>query len=172
MAGLPSIRKTCTPRDDVLTGGLSDDHFAAQLDQIVRDPGGYPVYGDPEEFFAVTYPTEGLRRLLDSTFARLSGKKAADSEHGVMRFETSFGGGKTHGLIAVYHLAQGARPSSIDEFMDPKHLPDSCQVAAVVADSLDAVTGAEFGGHTTYTMWGAIAAQLGDAAWERTQGQR
>ncbi len=114
MAQLPSIKTTCTPRDDVLRGGLSDDHFAAQLDQIVCDPAGYAVYGDPDEFFAVTYPTEGLRRLLESTFARLSGKKVRDSEHGVMRFETSFGGGKTHGLIAVHHLAKGARPDQSD----------------------------------------------------------
>jgi len=166
MAQLPSIKTTCTPREDVLRGGLSDDHFAAQLDQIVRDPAGYPVYGDPDEFFAVTYPTDGLKRLLESTFARLSGKKALDSEHGVMRFETSFGGGKTHGLIAVYHLAKGARPDRLDEFMDPAFLPDECRVAAVVADSLDAVAGAESEGHATYTMWGAIAAQLGDDAWE------
>lgn len=167
LTALPSIRTTCTPRDDVLEGGLSDDHFAAQLDQIVRDPAGYPVYGDPDQFFAATYPTEGLRLLLESTFGRMSGHKTKASEHGVMRFETSFGGGKTHGLIAVYHLAQGARPKNLDEFMDPSILPDSCQVAAVVADSLDAVAGAEFDGHSTLTMWGAIAAQLGDEAWSK-----
>jgi len=169
MGQLPSIKTTCMPRTDVLEGGLSDDHFAAQLDQIVRDPAGYPVYGDPDDFFAVTYPTNGLRRLLESTFARLAGKKARDSEHGVMRFETSFGGGKTHGLIAVYHVAKGAKPNNLDEFMDASLLPDACQVAAVVADSLDAVAGADFNGHNTLTMWGAIAAQLGDDAWSRLQ---
>jgi hypothetical protein len=82
MAGLPSIATTCTPRPDVLRGVLSDDHFAAQLDQIVRNPEGYEVYGDPNAFFAVTYPTEGLRRLLESTFARLAGKRARDLETG------------------------------------------------------------------------------------------
>lgn len=169
MGQLRPIRETCTPREDVLRGGLSDDHFAAQLDQIVRDPGGYAAYGDPEQFFSVTYPTGGLKRLLESTFARLSGGKARDSEHGVMRFETSFGGGKTHGLIAVYHLANGARPDGIAEFLDPTYLPDRCQVGAVVADSLDAVAGAEFNGHNTFTMWGAIAAQLGDDAWARIE---
>jgi hypothetical protein len=47
-------------REDVLRGGLSDDHFAAQLDQIVRNPAGYAAYGDPTQFFAVTWPTAGL----------------------------------------------------------------------------------------------------------------
>ena len=141
MAELKPITQTCTPRADVLAGGLSDNHFAAQLDQVVRDPGAYPVYGDPTEFFAITYPTAGLRDLLTRTFGRLSGAKVPGAEHGLIRSETSFGGGKTHGLVGVYHLATGARPLSIGEFVDPALLPDDCQVAGVVADTLDPVNG-------------------------------
>lgn len=57
LPGLASITQTCTPRPDVVGGGLADNHFAAQLDQVVRNPSGYPIYGDPNEFFAITYPT-------------------------------------------------------------------------------------------------------------------
>lgn len=149
------------PREDVRAGQLTDAHFAAQLDQIVRDPAAYPVYGDPEKFFEITYPTSGLKRLLSRVFGRLSGAKVEGAEHGVVRSETSFGGGKTHGLIAVYHLATGARPSNLAEFIDPSLLPDECQIAAVVGDALDPVTGVETNGVTAHTIWGEIAAQLG-----------
>jgi predicted AAA+ superfamily ATPase len=168
VAVLRTITETCEPRADVLAGGLTDAHFAAQLDQVVRSPEKYPVYGDPTEFFAITFPTKGLRDLLSSTFGRLSGQAGhvEGAEHGVVRFQTSFGGGKTHGLIAAYHLAQGARPIGVEEFVDPSLLPDVCRVAAVVGDSLDPLSGLEVNGHRVQTMWGAIAAQLGDEAWE------
>jgi predicted AAA+ superfamily ATPase len=105
---LRPITETWIPRPDVLGGHLADNHFAAQLDQVVRDPASYPVYGNPDQFFSLTYPTLGLTRLLSRTFGRLSGNPVEGSEHGVVRLETSFGGGKTHSLMAVYHLAKGA----------------------------------------------------------------
>lgn len=158
------ITQTCKPRVDVLQGGLADNHFAAQLDEVVRNPGGYPVYGDPTEFFQLTYPTQGLKDLLARTFGRLTGAKVEGAQHGVIRSETSFGGGKTHSLIAVYHLARGARPLNIHEFIDPVLLPESSQVAAVVADTLDPLNGLETNGIVTHTLWGEMGAQLGPDA--------
>jgi hypothetical protein len=158
------VRAHCTPRPDVLGGGLTDAHFAAQLDRIVRAPGNYPAYGDPSAFFDLTFPTRGLKELLQRTFGRISGSKVPGSEHGLIRSETSFGGGKTHGLIAVYHLAKGARPSNLKEFIDPTLLPASCQIAALVGDQLDPVNGVSTGGRTTFTLWGEIGAQLVEAA--------
>ncbi|NLG54354.1 MAG: hypothetical protein GX542_01680, partial [Rhodococcus sp.] len=96
-SALVALRTTCTPRDDVVSGGLADNHFAAQLDKVVRDATHYPVYGDPDAFFALTYPTSGLRTLLTKTFGRVSGAKGIAAENGVLRPTTSFGGGKTHG---------------------------------------------------------------------------
>ena len=167
MAELRSITETCRPRADVLAGGLSDNHFAAQLDQVVRNPADYPVYGDPTEFFALTYPTAGLRDLLTRTFGRLSGAKVPGAEHGLIRSETSFGGGKTHSLMAVYHLATGARPLFISEFVDPALLPDDCQVAGVVADTLDPVNGLVTKGMRSFALWGEMGAQLGVEAFEK-----
>ena len=168
---LASIVDTCVPRDEVLGGGLVDKHFAAQLDQVIRRAVGYHDYADPDSFFKLTHPTKGLRDLLAGTFARLSDNASAapSAEHAVYRYETSFGGGKTHGLIALWHLASGARPPNIDEFIDPALLPDECAVAAVVGDSLDPINGLTTDGVTTFTMWGEIARQLGDDAWATVQ---
>lgn len=170
MSELASIRETCTPRADVLAGGLVDKHFAAQLDQVVSGASGYEAYADAELFFELTFPTRGLRDLLAGTFARLSGRPGAtpSAEHAVYRYETSFGGGKTHGLIALWHLAAGARPANVAEFVDPGLLPSACQAAAVVGDNLDPVNGQRgHDGVTTWTLWGEIARQFGPAAWER-----
>lgn len=159
---LKPLRETCTARADVLAGGFSDNHFAAQLDKIVRDPGNYPVYGDPEQFFAITYPTSGLKALLTKVFGRVTGAKGTAGENGVLRSETSFGGGKTHGLTAVYHVAKGARPAALSNFIDAQYLPDGAvQVAAMVGDSLDPSAGLITNGHTSFTLWGEMAAQLG-----------
>ena len=169
MSELASIRETCTPRSDVLAGGLVDKHFAAQLDQVVRRAAGYEAYADAEHFFELTFPTKGLRDLLTGTFARLSGRAdvTPSAEHAVYRYETSFGGGKTHGLIALWHLAAGARPANVAEFVDSDLLPPVCGGAAVVGDTLDPVNGLrDTDGVTTWTLWGEIARQLGPAAWE------
>lgn len=160
------LRTVCEAREDVLAGGLTDNHFAAQLDKVLRDPEQYPVYGNPDEFFAITYPTTGLRKLLTKTFGRVSGAKGVASENGILRPTTSFGGGKTHGLTAVYHLAKGARPSGLDEFLDTSVLPGGpVQVAALVGDALDPIAGVTTNGHRTVTLWGEMAAQLGDDAY-------
>jgi len=157
----------CVPREDVLQGGLADNHFAAQLDKVVRDPDHYPLYGDAETFFAQTYPTSGLKALLTKVFGRVTGAPGVAGETGVLRPTTSFGGGKTHGLTAVYHLALGNRPQNIEEFLEPSLLPEGpVQVAALVGDALDPTAGVETDGHRTFTLWGEMAAQLGNSALE------
>ena len=164
-SALVPLRAVCRARDDVLVGGLADNHFAAQLEKVVRDPAHYPVYGDPDQFFAQTYPTSGLRTLLTKTFGRLTGATGPAGENGVLRPTTSFGGGKTHGLTAVYHVAKGARPANLTEFIDPALLPDGpVQVAALVGDALDPVAGIVTDGIRTFTLWGEMAAQIGAEA--------
>ena len=195
MTELAPIADTCQPRADVLAGGLEGKHFAAQLDQVIRNPDDYASYADAESFFALTYPTEGLKELLAGTFARFTppdygpgpdtpanlsaptstpaqaSPRPPAAEHAVYRYETSFGGGKTHGLIALWHLARGSRPANVGEFIDPALLPDpeKCQVAAVSGLSLDPINGLTTGAVTTHTLWGEIARQLGPEAWRRIQ---
>lgn len=165
MALVP-LRLACDAREDVLAGGLTGNHFAAQLDKVVRAPEDYPVYGDADEFFAITYPTTGLRALLTRAFGRVTGAKGVAGENGILRPTTSFGGGKTHDLTAIYHLAKGSRPADLASFMDTSVLPGGpVQVAALVGDALDPVAGVVTNGHRTVTLWGEMAAQIGDEAY-------
>jgi hypothetical protein len=167
VARLAALREVCVPREDVLSGRLTDKHFAAQLDKIVRDPEHYAVYGDADRFFELTYPTSGIQSMLSKTFGRLAQAPGDDGKHAILRASTSFGGGKTHSLIAVYHLAKGARPGNLSEFVDPALLPEgSVQIAAVVGDVMDPVNGLETNGRSSITLWGELAAQLGDFAWQ------
>lgn len=157
-----SIFETCTPRDDVLSGELRDDMFAARLGDVI---GGHadPIYQDPVRFFLNTYPTDGFRTLLKATLARLAGQPAGDP---VIRLETTFGGGKTHNLIALYHLARGGTsPDLVSRFVEPSLLPapGSVIVAGVVGDQLE-IGGLDHGDVATHTLWGEIAYQLGGAA--------
>lgn len=94
---LSSIFDTCTPRDEILSGDLSLDVFAAKLRLVVE--GTAPqVYQNPQTFFANTFPTDGLKTLIAEVFGRLAGVATGSP---IIRLETSFGGGKTHDEIAL-----------------------------------------------------------------------
>lgn len=156
-----SIFDSCTPRADVLSGELRDDMFAARLGDVVAGRAD-SVYQDPARFCANTYPTDGLRTLLNSVLARLAGRPEGDP---VIRLETTFGGGKTHNLIALYHFANGGvAPDMASRFVEPSLLPNpgSATVVGVVGDQLE-LGGLDHGDAITYTVWGELAYQLGGA---------
>src|SRR5438105_5694868 len=94
-------------RDDLRSGELAMNLFAADLYDVIMGRAR-PIYQDPREFFALTYPTFNLRQLARDVFLRLAGK----SEKAVRQLELTYGGGKTHALITLFHLVQ-----------DPGHLP-------------------------------------------------
>ena len=102
--GIKTIFDLCEPRADVLYGTASDSDFAADLSHVLRAGGQPAAYSDPKLFFANTYPTRGLKNLLANVCTRLSGRPGAVSA--IFRLDTSYGGGKTHGLIALVHAAQ------------------------------------------------------------------
>jgi Protein of unknown function (DUF499) len=159
---LPSIFSTCIPREEILGGDLSEEIFAAKLKQVV-DGTAPNVYKDPEVFFANTYPTNGLRTLISEVFGRLSGISTGSP---VIRLETSFGGGKTHDEIALWHIAKNGRYiQGLDRCVDNLTLiPDRpIQVAAIACQDLDPVNGVlhEETGVSVYTLWGEIAYQIG-----------
>ena len=165
MAVLSSILDTCTPRDEILSGELSLDLFAAKL-KLVVDGDAPPIYQNAELFFANTFPTDGLKTLLTEVFGRLTAKSVGAP---VIRLETSFGGGKTHDEIALWHIARNGRSiPGLERFADDlKILPDApIQVAALTCQDLDPGNG-DFhpeSGIKTYTLWGEIAYQLGGIA--------
>jgi predicted AAA+ superfamily ATPase len=110
----PAIFESCTPRQDVLTGELSEDQFAASLADVAHSGDAPDVYGDPRLFFEKTYPTSGLQELLTRLATRFVGTHHDNysGTNGILRLDTSFGGGKTHNQIAAYHLAESPSDES------------------------------------------------------------
>ncbi len=158
---LPSIFKTCIPREEILTGELSVDLFAAKLRSVVE--GKAPqIYQNSESFFANTFATDGIKTLIREVFSRLTGKSSGSP---VIRLETSFGGGKTHDEIALWHICkEGNRIQGLERFVEPNLIPDRpVQVAAVDGRDLDPENGVyhQDSGITTTTLWGEIAYQVG-----------
>lgn len=95
-------------REDLKSGELSLSIFAADLYDVVMGRAK-PVYQDPGEFFALTYPTYNLRELAKDVALRLAGR----NDKAIRQLALTYGGGKTHTLITLYHLVN-----------DPAHLPD------------------------------------------------
>ena len=94
-------REIARPHTDVLEGSFKQSEFAADISQVASGAAS-AEYQDPEKFFLRTYITEGMRLLLISVAQRLTGQGGDP----VIQLQTAFGGGKTHTMLAVMHLAQ------------------------------------------------------------------
>ena len=164
-----TIFDTCRPRPDVVRGAVAED-FAADLAQVVNGEGS-PEYVDPALFFANTYPTRGLRNLLANVCRRLSG--AGGEAAAIFRLDTSYGGGKTHGLIALAHAARGLPAvAGMDEFIDPALAPRGpVRLAAFDGENADPANGRTMGeGVRAHTPWGELAwALAGRAGYDRVR---
>ena len=155
-ASLPSIFDLCKPRADVLKG-VTDADFAADLAKVIRGDAS-EEYRNAEKFFANTYPTRGLQNLLSNICARLSG--TGNEAAAIFRLDTSYGGGKTHGLIALVHAANGMQGvPNIAEFINPMLVPKGkVRVAAFDGENADPANGRSMGdGVFAHTPWGEIA---------------
>jgi predicted AAA+ superfamily ATPase len=162
-AGLRPWREVVVPHDDVARGKLALSEFAADLHRVAHGEGGME-YVDPVEFFRRTYLTAGLRTILTEAAQRIAGDGATPIR-GLM---TNFGGGKTHSLIALYHLFSGRR---VDEL--PDEVGQLVRDAGVL-DQLPAVRRAVLvgtriapgqpsvkdDGIEVRTLWGELAWQL------------
>jgi predicted AAA+ superfamily ATPase len=95
-------REIAVPHEDVLKGTFQQAEFAADLARV-HARTATDEYQDPVLFFQRTFITEGMRLLLDSVVKRLVGRGGDP----VIQLQTAFGGGKTHTMMAVYHLAKG-----------------------------------------------------------------
>lgn len=155
-------REVVVPHPDVASGHYDQAEFAADLAQVVAGTAD-AEYQDAGEFFARTYLTEGMRRLLVTAVRRLAGDGGAP----VVQLKTAFGGGKTHTMLALYHLLSRrtsanqmdgiediAREAGVDE------LP-TARLAVIVGVDLSPSETRTVNGITVRTLWGNIAAQLG-----------
>jgi hypothetical protein len=159
--------KIVNPREDLRTGKpLDASEFAVHLDQV-RDKRAPLDYQDPKRFFERTYLTQSLTGLAAEGLRRLSGIKTETSA--VFNLATQFGGGKTHALTLLYHLArqgpQSANLPGIARLLSQAGIPTVPQaaVAVFVGTEFDSLVGrgGKDGTPLRKTPWGEIAYQLG-----------
>ncbi len=164
-ANLKPWRDVVTPHRDVASGRYQQAEFAADLWQVHLGEGT-DEYRNPVEFFRRTYLTESLKRMLVGAVQRLAGQGGDP----VVQLQTNFGGGKTHSMLALYHLFSGTAPSelaSIDAVMKEagaKSLPAPRRVVLVGTKISPGNPVTKPDGTVVRTLWGELAWQLGHAA--------
>ncbi len=165
--GLRPWREVVTPHPDVSSGRYLQAEFAADLAQVL---GGKATveYQDPLEFFGRTFLTDGLRRLLVAAIQRLGGGTGDP----VIQLKTAFGGGKTHAMLALYHLLGGQ--AKIEGLPGIPELIRTAQVSSLPRARTAVLVGTDLSpaqpwpcralnGRPVRTLWGELAAQVGGA---------
>lgn len=155
-------RSIAVPHKDVLEGTFQQSEFAADI-SAVRVGKATHEYQDPVAFFERTFITAGMRLLLTQVATRLAGKGGEP----VIQLQTAFGGGKTHTMLAVYHLATRSCPLSdlagVPGLIKQAGLMDVPQAKVAVLDGTDMGPNQprKHGKQTVNTLWGEMAWQLG-----------
>lgn len=164
-AGSQPWFRTVTPHLDIREGRLDESVFAANLSEVALDTGR-EVYRNPQAFFSKTFPTAGLKNVARTVIKGLNGKE--DAENRVIALQTGFGGGKTHTLISLYHIAKwgkgAAASEAAKELLAYTGLPEfeSANIAVFTNTTNDPAQGrtTDDGTHIK-TIWGELAYQLG-----------
>ncbi len=158
-------REVVSPHKDVASGRYQQAEFAADLWQVHLGEGT-DEYRKPPEFFRRTYLTESLKRLLVGAVQRL-GSGGGDP---VVQLQTNFGGGKTHSMLALYHLFSGTAPgelAGIDAVLQEagaSQLPSAKRVVLVGNKISPGNPLTKPDGTVVRTLWGELAWQLGGRA--------
>ena len=154
-------REIARPHKDVLEGTFKQSEFAADITQVANGTAT-PEYQDAENFFSRTFITEGMRLLLVSVAQRLAGLGGDP----VIQLQTAFGGGKTHTMLAVLHLA--CRKVSTDKLAGIPPLLDQAgitelphaNIAVLDGIAMSVSQGKQHGTICANTLWGEMAWQL------------
>jgi predicted AAA+ superfamily ATPase len=160
--GLKPWREVVTPHPDVASGRYQQAEFAADLWQVYLREGS-DEYKHPTEFFRRTFLTDGLTRLLKQAILRLAGQGGDP----VVELQTNFGGGKTHSMLALYHLFSGTPPAElpgVDELVQSAGAPVAANVKRAVLVGTKISPGQPHkkkDGTVVNTLWGELAWQLG-----------
>ncbi len=163
-AGLKPWREIISPHKDVASGQYMQAEFAADLAQVYQDRGS-EEYLDPHEFYRRTYITIGLRDLLAGALQRMN-DSGGDP---VLELQTNFGGGKTHSMLALFHLFSGVETGSL-EGIEPVlsdagvNVAPKANRAVLVGTALSpGEVSVKSDGTEVRTIWGEMAWQLGKA---------
>jgi len=155
-------REVVMPHDDVASGRYQQAEFAADLWQVHLGEGT-PEYRDPVEFFRRTYLTASLKEMLTKAVQRLT----AGGGDPVVQLQTNFGGGKTHSMLALYHLFSGIKPTDlagVDAILSAAGtatVPTARRVVLVGNKISPGNPSVKADGTVVRTLWGELAYQLG-----------
>ncbi len=155
---MKSVRDVCKLRREVLEGDLEDAIFAADFGHVI-DGIAPKVYKDPSEFIRNTHPAKPLQKLVTTIFGRLADANEAGA---AIRLSTGFGGGKTHTLIALWHLANNISKSTLGtELLPAAGRPAKVKVAGIDASQFGSLVCGSHKDLETHSLWGELAYQLG-----------
>ncbi len=164
---MKSWKELIIPRDDIVSPKFTEAMFTAALDDIIAQREKFALYKDPETFFDNTHVTGGLQKLIIQVFSALSGNQVGNN---VIELKTTFGGGKTHSLIALYHLIKNL--SLLRTHANLKQIGDKLELANSTNFTLACLIGSrenvsrkkyiKIGGvqKDVQTWWGDLAYQL------------
>lgn len=153
------------PHISIREGQVNEALFEAKLGEAIRGRGPQE-YREAESFFHRTYLTAGLRQLLLDILHTLDGKRAANA---IVNLKTSFGGGKTHTELAIYHLFEHSQATlkvpQVRELVEEAGLsaPPPCRVAVLPCTRLNPTGRTTEEGLHIRTLWGEMAYRLGGA---------
>ncbi|GAA4162743.1 Swt1 family HEPN domain-containing protein [Gryllotalpicola daejeonensis] len=166
-ADLTPWREVLQPHPDIASNNFARAEFAADLHQVATGGEASADYNDPVEFFHRTFLTDGLKTLLKLAARRVTGDRNADP---IINLQTTFGGGKTHSMLAVWHLFSGlpltAFPQGVQDALDEAIAPDALgrpmrRVAIVGTELSPGQSWVKPDGTEIRTIWGELAWQLG-----------
>ena len=164
-AGLRPWREVLAPHEDVATGNFQAAEFAADLHKVAATEDAGKDYAEPVQFFERTYLTEGLRDLIDRAVRRLAGDRNASP---VINLQTNFGGGKTHSMLALWHLASGTSVGDYSQDVQDMlsgtsfgELAGGVRRVALVGNHISPAGSVKADGTQVNTIWGELAWQLG-----------
>lgn len=161
----------CLPHHDIREGHLDESTFAANLNEVAMGMAA-AEYANPAQFFDKTYITAGLRDMINRVVRALNGEQTGNR---IISLQTGFGGGKTHSLIALYHVVKGGAqivnlPAGAQLLaMGVQPHFDRAKVAVFTDNTNDVLQGRPTADDIRiHTLWGEIAYQLGGPrAYER-----
>jgi predicted AAA+ superfamily ATPase len=155
MNTLTPWRQVVTPHADIRLGKFDSSVFAADLGEVLAGRGAVD-YRDACTFFAKTYLTAGLARLLIEVMQRLTGISKTEA---VIQLQTAFGGGKTHTLLTLYHLLK--KPNEVGRLPQIQALVETAGLKSIPTANVASLVGTAINASNDRTLWGELAYQLG-----------
>jgi hypothetical protein len=147
----------CLPREEVLTGKLTDAELALRLSTIVKGEAK-PPYNTPESFLKATYLTKNMKTILENVFGRLSGTKK--DVNPIMVLDVGLGGGKTHTMATLYYVAKYGHNKEISKLVNDIKVPKNIKIVAISGEDYTE-EGIIRDGRQIKTIWGDFFWQLG-----------